>query len=390
MTQASRRPRSLFAPLVVIALITFGMIAFCEVAARVARWSAVTPVSDSGNAFLYGLGGYGDLAPNQNRVITLLADRPYRLQTNSVGLRNTAELDDNAFRILVVGDSFTFGAYVHNAEAWPARLEEHLNQRYPQDFQVLNAGIPGYTLQDELAYLRDKGLALAPDLVVIGVYTNDIFDYDGRIRAVLSRDAVLASARPLPVDTTLSGWMAQNSALYGTLREISLARDDQRVASALEPFAVQFGDMQAVYYDITFLHPEHHAEYWEGYRQDFEATLALLRENGVPFVIVLFPDLAQFPAEGGLPTAPQDFLAGLTADHDVPYLDLLPILRESGDPQSLYLVYYNDDVQVNLNAPDAAVQAYTGDGHPSPYGHLVASRTLAEWLTAQGLLPSGR
>jgi hypothetical protein len=31
---------------------------------------------------------------------------------------------------------------------------------------------------------------------------------------------------------------------------------------------------------------------------------------------------------------------------------------------------------------------YSGDGHPSPYGHLVAARALADLLIERGLLPS--
>ena len=42
--------------------------------------------------------------------------------------------------------------------------------------------------------------------------------------------------------------------------------------------------------------------------------------------------------------------------------------------QSLYLMYYNKDAQVDPNAPDAPVLHYTGDGHPTPYAYLVTGR----------------
>ena len=48
-------------------------------------------------------------------------------------------------RILTIGDSFTFGWGVRDADTWPAQIQALLNDRAPGNFQVINAGFPGCT-----------------------------------------------------------------------------------------------------------------------------------------------------------------------------------------------------------------------------------------------------
>ena len=65
---------------------------------------------------------------------------------NSLGLRDD-ELNLNATeKILCLGDSTTFGYRVKRDSAYPNRLEEKLNGDSDQVFEVLNAGVPSYTL----------------------------------------------------------------------------------------------------------------------------------------------------------------------------------------------------------------------------------------------------
>jgi hypothetical protein len=41
--------------------------------------------------------------------------------------------------------------------------------------EVINAGVPGYTTWQELEFLRQYGLSMQPDLVVLGFVYNDLF-----------------------------------------------------------------------------------------------------------------------------------------------------------------------------------------------------------------------
>ena len=99
------------------------------------------------------------------------------VHTNNLGIRATGDYDlrkgANTFRILVLGDSVTFGhGAIHD---YPSLLEGMLKQWKPEtDWQVWNLGVPGYNTSQELAQLRELGPAYQPDLVIVGFFINDI------------------------------------------------------------------------------------------------------------------------------------------------------------------------------------------------------------------------
>ncbi len=99
------------------------------------------------------------------------------VHTNSLGFRATRDYDlrkgPNTFRILMLGDSVTFGhGAVHD---YPSLLESLLKQWKPgTDWQVWNLAVPGYNTSQELAQLRELGPAYQPDLVIVGFFINDI------------------------------------------------------------------------------------------------------------------------------------------------------------------------------------------------------------------------
>ncbi len=378
---------------IIIVLITFGMLLTCELLARALLWVAPVEQTEQPDApqVVYGFSttGYGDLQPNQNTIISLYNIRPYFLQTNSAGLRNTDEVnpDESVIRILAIGDSFTFGAYVHNHETWTARLESRLNTLLFPDaqVQVLNAGIPGYTIEDEISYLRDKGLALQPDVVILGFYTNDIFDLYPAVRQSLSRDVVLAqtqAAAPNP----LRQFMHDNLALYNVLTGWFA---EQQLDSAVQQVQQQTENFQQIYLNMTFLtptQPEYQA-YWDSYESQFHELVTLLQDNNIPLVLIAFPDVSQVVMGDVFTDVPQQFLARVTDETNVPYLDLLPVLRAAGDIEETYLMYYDARRPVDPNSLELTGHGYTGDGHPSPYGYLVAARALADFLVERGVVP---
>jgi hypothetical protein len=100
---------------------------------------------------------------------------------NSLGFRDPREYDlqkkRNTFRILVLGDSVTFGHGSIPEHTYPALLEQKLKHWRPDvDWQVWNAGVPGYDTSQELADLLERGPQFQPDLVVVGFFINDLAD----------------------------------------------------------------------------------------------------------------------------------------------------------------------------------------------------------------------
>jgi hypothetical protein len=99
------------------------------------------------------------------------------VRTNALGLRGAAlqrVKPPGSLRILVLGDSFTFGFGVEDRETFSARLEELLSERLERRIEVLNAGVPGWNAAHYLLFLREPGLELDPDLVLVALMENDV------------------------------------------------------------------------------------------------------------------------------------------------------------------------------------------------------------------------
>jgi lysophospholipase L1-like esterase len=110
-------------------------------------------------------------------------DHSYRI--NRHGLRGPDYEDrkpSDEIRLLALGDSITFGWELSEDEAtWPGQLQALLDHqaRPGRSFRVINAGVPRYTSEQVLRFLRDRLDELQPDLVVLCVGWNDLaFSYE--------------------------------------------------------------------------------------------------------------------------------------------------------------------------------------------------------------------
>jgi lysophospholipase L1-like esterase len=180
-----------------------------------------------------------------------------------------------AYRILVLGDSFAFGWGVEDDETFAALLEDRLAPPPGAGrVEVLNAGVAGWSADHYALFLKEPGLALDPDLVLVVPSENDLsdlaaarltlsdqglpvrtasalrmIDRNGRMRYVNEGPYALPSF-------TFPGqaWLAEHSALYHWLR-YRLARvwvgwsrnriEESRKAQAGEPPEGPIGTLSA-------------------------------------------------------------------------------------------------------------------------------------------------
>jgi len=101
----------------------------------------------------------------------------HEVRINSLGFRGAEypiQKPANTFRILVLGDSITFGQGIEEGEIYTSLLEKALVARHPeQKVDVINTGVMGYSAVDEMNTLSKVGDLLNPDLILIGFYEND-------------------------------------------------------------------------------------------------------------------------------------------------------------------------------------------------------------------------
>jgi lysophospholipase L1-like esterase len=91
---------------------------------------------------------------------------------NAKGYRDTeheTNKSPGSVRILVLGDSLTFGSGVADDDIYPRLLQDLA----ASNVEVISLAQNGWGTADELAALRRDGLGYSPDIVVVGVVTND-------------------------------------------------------------------------------------------------------------------------------------------------------------------------------------------------------------------------
>ncbi|MGH7301298.1 MAG: SGNH/GDSL hydrolase family protein, partial [Candidatus Rokuibacteriota bacterium] len=168
-------------------------------------------VSDPERAFRLAPGFRGAEVSHEFRVPIVI---------NARGLRDRGiapTRSPGTVRILVVGDSFTYGSGVTAEETYPKRLEWLFAERPGPRVEVINAGVPGYGTFHEAAFLRAEGWRYEPDLLVLQMFPDN--DLDDNLEP-LARGVVDGELRARAPGPEGPGWVGRAQA---TLRARSHA-----------------------------------------------------------------------------------------------------------------------------------------------------------------------
>ncbi len=117
--------------------------------------------------------GWTLVPSSKARSISTEFDLTYRI--NKQGFRDERSYEPNRVpgtkRVIVFGDSFTFGWGVENNKTFAKVLERETG------YDILNFGVFGYDVGQYYLSLRDNGLGYDPDVVIYNVHIgNDIED----------------------------------------------------------------------------------------------------------------------------------------------------------------------------------------------------------------------
>jgi lysophospholipase L1-like esterase len=250
----------------------------------------------------------------------------------------------NTSRILVLGDSVTFGLGVHAEETFCERLEAMLSGNTAERrYEVINAGVIGYNTIQERAKLEQVGPRVEPDVVILMFVVNDLLDTFSIFERQYEPTDVLAPVKK---------WLRRNSRLYRFYQNTTWRIIDSRRTDSEQAEKPRDGRRMV----------EREAE--------ISRIAELSRHAGAHFLLALYPDNLDNPIS---PRAPgqaetvRNELRQFAARSGFPVVDLTGALGDVRDPR-------------------ARAMRLREDPHPSPAGHRAIAEALLERVQADGLL----
>jgi hypothetical protein len=236
------------------------------------------------------------------------------LDTNSYGFRDTEQNPkSDEWRILALGDSFTYGLGVELPDTYLSILERRLNTSFQgRHFSIIKAGVVGYSTFNERLYLEQEGFLWGPRLVLVQFWWDDL----GIDRITLLADTGLLARGKINNSAHLRLFFNRHVRLYAFMRRL-FTRQFKRALfgckittekeDALEKkILVTVGEFQKIENDcrqrgisavFLLIPPKEFFSHPDGPRQ-WERLLTVLRGEGIPFVDA-FPALAVNKQEGG-------------------------------------------------------------------------------------------
>ncbi|MBU1085930.1 MAG: SGNH/GDSL hydrolase family protein [Candidatus Omnitrophica bacterium] len=80
---------------------------------------------------------------------------------------------ENTIRIIMLGDSITFGVPADKEHTFTQLLEKNLKEKKQLNYDVMNLGIPGYNIVSEVELLKVFGMKYKPNIVILNFFWND-------------------------------------------------------------------------------------------------------------------------------------------------------------------------------------------------------------------------
>jgi hypothetical protein len=270
---------------------------------------------------------------------------------NSLGMRGP-EIEETktsgTFRVLAIGDSFTFGIGVRDEDTFVRRLEKQLNaQNTPGvKYEVLNTGIEGYNTRDEIITLEHRWLKLQPDLVLITFYLNDAYaDF-----TFLNRGEAQGVGAEKPKN------LAQYSYVFDYAQHaLHVRRESRRIK---EFYQRQFFSKADEFLD----NPGATDVDWTHSKRALERAVALSKQHNFKLALVIFPELyslnEQYPFK-----AIHRHVERTCKELGIPCYDLLQAFNGHRDKD---------------------LWVHPADHHPNEVAHGIAAETIFNFLQQVG------
>lgn len=231
---------------------------------------------------------------------------------NAQGIRDDQDIGPKTpgeKRLLVLGDSVTFGALATTAEAFPAQIGQCLRSS-GISWRVLNGGVTAYDPSQEADWLELFGWSLEPDVLAVVFCANDM-NTARRSQSDVRRDA-----------GGLSQWLTDHSLIayrlqrliWGSMARLGLAGVNKVPANSASDKARPVG--------------------WPFVEHEYRRIDAAARGRKVPVILMVFPTLEDADGHGKSETSQR--LHAISRKLGWNIIDLAPAFA-GDDATNLYL-----------------------------------------------------
>jgi hypothetical protein len=302
-------------------------------------------------------------------------------ETNSQRLRESeptpyARPPGTRYRILLCGNSFTFGHGVNDPERYGEKLESLI-----PGLDVVNMAVWGTgTDQQYLLYL-EEGRKYDVDLVVLGYFVENIVRNGTSVRFATGgiahkpryvlRDGELTLTNvPVPRPEQRPARVSRERQRWNQMSERGGAlpipfKDFVRTHSAF--YELMYSRLGHLVHRVLRSNPEPYPQYdeardeWKVTRALFSAFADAVHDDGSDFLLMVIPADWYVLYDHVAPT-PNRMIADYARSRGIAALDLLPAFRAIEPARRSQLYYHMDD-------------------HWTPEGHLLAAQSLAAYLS---------
>lgn len=246
------------------------------------------------------------------------------------------------FRMVVVGDSFTFGQSMVFDDAFPKRLERILNLNVHQPkVEVMNYGVEGYSTLQENQMVREVLTDYHPDFILLEITLNDPQLQPYRVTH--------------PDFNAKMGRFELQGKIYRYWKSLGF------VVSRIKNWRSHH-EMKEYYFSLY-----KGKDTWDSFQQALQQMSEITKRQNVPLAAVVFP-LFSYSLDESYPFLPLHKKTHLALDQlGIPYLDLFESYR---------------------GIPPERLQVFPGrDSHPNEIAHRIAAEAIYSWLSKTNFLP---
>lgn len=302
------------------------------------------------------------------------------VSTNSMGFREkeTSTKPPNTLRILGFGDSFTFGNGVTQEQTFLKQIERCLPSLDGLTTEVLNWGVPAYSLIQEYRLLETRGTELQPDIVIVGFFvgndfvdSRDLYDSAGT-PTIRVAEGELHSNKTADVERNIVRAVTQPFRNYLSTRSHLYVFLRNRSSELLSKFSLHAMNSPPEFCEAEF--SPRMNESWKGIQAIFSNFSGDVRQHHQRLIVLILPTIYQVyetswnqyiealqldPKRYDL-DKPQRILREFLSQQNIEYVDVLPTLRSQTQGRPLF---------------------FPVDKHLTADGHRVVAQALCKYLS---------